>query len=231
MDTYSFKHPPPGERALLQDLVAYREGQIISLTPLEREEIRMVLFACAGGEGVSELSFPGDTLYYVLDGSAGMCLRGQPLQLGPGEAVAVPTGAPHEVASPQGFKLLQIILSAQEEKNMSNGHIKNLEHGKIFPLKEIVAYEPGKIASLTLAQRKGLSLTLFAFDRGEGLGTHSADGDAMVVALDGSAEITIQTEKLTLSEGQTVVMPASIPHSVRALTPFKMLLTVVKPQE
>jgi quercetin dioxygenase-like cupin family protein len=232
MDTYAFKHLLPGERAFLQDLVAYREGQIISLTPLEREEMRLVLFAFAGGEGISELSFPGETLYYVLDGSAGMNLEQQPLRIGPGDAVAVPAGVPHEINSPQGIKLMQLILSSQEEKeNMNDVQIKNLEHGKILVLKEIVSYEQGRIASLTLAQRKGLSLTLFAFDSGEGLSTHYAEGDAMVVVLDGSAEITIQTEKLTVSEGQTVVMPATIPHAVQALTPFKMLLTVVKPLE
>ena len=69
--------------------------------------------------------------------------------------------------------------------------IKNVEHAVPFELKELVQYETGKVVSLTLAQRPGVGITLFAFDEGEGVSTHAAPGDAMAVILDGRAEITL----------------------------------------
>ncbi len=106
--------------------------------------------------------------------------------------------------------------------------IKNLEHAQPLTLKDQVSYEPGKVVSLTLAQQPGVGMTLFAFDAGEGVSTHAAPGDAMAYILEGEAQITIDGVSHTVSAGSAIVMPAGIPHAVKAVTPFKMLLTVVK---
>ena len=106
--------------------------------------------------------------------------------------------------------------------------IKNLAHAQPLPLKEQIAYETGKVVSLTLAQRPGVGMTLFAFDVEEGVSTHAAPGDAMAYILEGTAEITIDGTAYKASEGMAVIMPAGVPHAVKAVTPFKMLLTVVK---
>ena len=106
--------------------------------------------------------------------------------------------------------------------------IKNLEHAQPLPLKEQVAYETGKVVSVTLAQRPGVGMTLFAFDAGEGVSTHAAPGDAMAHILEGTAEITVDSTVHEVTGGMAIIMPAGIPHSVKAVTPFKMLLTVVK---
>ena len=106
--------------------------------------------------------------------------------------------------------------------------IKNLEHVKPLPLKEQVAYEPGQVVSLTLAQQPGVGMTLFAFDAGEGVSTHAAPGDAMVYVLEGEAQITIDGAPHSVTGGNAIILPAGIPHAVAAVTPFKMLLTVVK---
>lgn len=106
--------------------------------------------------------------------------------------------------------------------------IKNLEHAKPLPLKEQVAYEPGRVVSLTLAQQPGVGMTLFAFDAGEGVSTHAAPGDAMVYVLEGEAQITIDGAPHSVTGGSAIILPAGIPHAVAGVTPFKMLLTVVK---
>ncbi len=106
--------------------------------------------------------------------------------------------------------------------------IKHIEHAKVLELKDIVAYEKGKVASLSLTQQQGVGITLFAIDKGEGLSTHSAPGDAMAYILDGKVEITIDKQPYIAETGQVVIMPASIPHSLSAVEPFKMLLVVVK---
>ena len=106
--------------------------------------------------------------------------------------------------------------------------IKNIEHSKVFELVDLVAYEKGKVASLTLSQRPGVSMTLLAFDEGEGVSTHAAPGDAMVVILDGEAEVTIDKDVFRLKAGETIILPSNIPHGVKSITKFKMLLTLVR---
>lgn len=107
--------------------------------------------------------------------------------------------------------------------------IKNIPHAQPFTLAEQVTYEVGKVVSLTLAQQPGAGITLFAFDVGESISTHSAPGDAMATILEGTAKITIDGVPHTLNEGQAIIMPAGVPHAVQAVTAFKMYLVVVKP--
>lgn len=106
--------------------------------------------------------------------------------------------------------------------------IKNIDHATVVPLADSIAYESGKVVSITLAQRPGVGITLFAFDAGEGVSTHAAPGDAMANILEGECQITIDGVSHQLCGGQSIVMPAGIPHAVKAITPFKMLLVVVK---
>ena len=106
--------------------------------------------------------------------------------------------------------------------------IKNIPFSEPNVLMDLVDYEKGRVVSWTFAQNEGLSLTLFAFDKGEGLSTHAASGDAMVQVLQGKVSLTIGGKEVIAKAGEVVVMPADIPHSVNAIEPFKMLLTVVK---
>lgn len=106
--------------------------------------------------------------------------------------------------------------------------IKNITFSEPHNLDELVEYEEGRVVSRTFSQNSALSLTLFSFDEGEGVSTHTAPGDAMVQILDGEALVNIDGKEMTVGKGQVVVMPADIPHSVTAVKRFKMLLTVVK---
>jgi len=110
---------------------------------------------------------------------------------------------------------------------MTDKFIKNIDFSKVHLLTEQISYQDGQVGSKTLAQNKALSLTLFAFDKGEEISSHESSGDAMVIILDGEAEITIGSEKYTLNQGETIVMPAKIPHAVLAKEKMKMLLIVV----
>jgi quercetin dioxygenase-like cupin family protein len=106
--------------------------------------------------------------------------------------------------------------------------IKNISFSEPHVLVDLVEYEKGRVVSRTFAQNEKMSLTLFAFDQGEGLSTHAASGDAMVQVLDGEVLLTIGGKEVTAKRGEVVVMPADVPHSVNAVQPFKMILTVVK---
>jgi len=106
--------------------------------------------------------------------------------------------------------------------------IKNITFAEPQGLADLVDYESGRVVSRTFAQTKVMSLTLFAFDQGEGISSHSAAGDAFVQVLDGEASITIGEKDVLVKAGQVVVMPAGIPHALDARQRFKMLLVVVK---
>ena len=107
------------------------------------------------------------------------------------------------------------------------GKMKNIEIAEVLVLKEQVAYQKQQIVSKTLAQNEHVSITLFAFDKGEEISTHESGGDAFVTCLDGVGEITIDDKKYELHEGESIVMPAKHPHAVLGKEQFKMLLVVV----
>lgn len=109
--------------------------------------------------------------------------------------------------------------------------MKNMDVATALSFAGLVDYSPGQVSSKTLAQNNAVSLTLFAFDKGEEISTHESHGDALVVALDGVGEITIDGAKHTLNAGEAILMPARKPHAVFAKERFKMFLTVVFPPE
>ena len=91
--------------------------------------------------------------------------------------------------------------------------MKNINKAKVMVLKDQVSYQEGQIVSKTLVQNESVSITLFAFDKGEEISTHESGGDAFVTCLDGTGEITIDGVKYELHEGESIVMPAKHPHS------------------
>lgn len=107
--------------------------------------------------------------------------------------------------------------------------IKNIEHEKVQKLADLVSAENGQVVSKTLAQNKAVSITVFAFSKGEEIATHDSTGDAMVSVLEGVGEFTVGGVKHTVRAGESLVMPAAVPHSVYAPENFKWLLTVVFP--
>ena len=107
--------------------------------------------------------------------------------------------------------------------------IKNIEHEKVQKLTDLVSAENGQVVSKTLAQNKAVSVTVFAFSKGEEIATHDSTGDAMVSVLEGVGEFTVGGVKHTVKAGESLVMPAAVPHSVYAPENFKWLLTVVFP--
>jgi quercetin dioxygenase-like cupin family protein len=99
---------------------------------------------------------------------------------------------------------------------------------KMTKLADLVDYQDGAVVSREVMDQKSGSVTVFAFDEGQGLSEHTAPFDAMVYLLDGEAEITISGGTLKLNAGEMVVMPANQPHSLKATKRFKMVLTMIK---
>ncbi|MDW7709200.1 MAG: cupin domain-containing protein [Deferrisomatales bacterium] len=100
--------------------------------------------------------------------------------------------------------------------------------GQAIPLAEHVPYADGSVVSKTLLDKKAGTLTLFSFDAGQGLSEHTAPFDACVEILDGEALITIGGQEVRARAGDLVIMPAGVPHSLRAEKRFKMLLIMIR---
>jgi quercetin dioxygenase-like cupin family protein len=104
----------------------------------------------------------------------------------------------------------------------------DLPPAQALDLAALIAYQDGAVVSRTLAKRSGGTITLFAFDQGQGLSEHTAPFDALVQILDGEAVLTIGGQAVPARAGQSVLMPAGVPHALQATARFKMLLTMVR---
>ena len=112
------------------------------------------------------------------------------------------------------------IMSDQDQNVVRSAEVKQLV--------DLLQYQDGSIVSRVLLKNKGGTVTLFAFDVGEGLSEHTAPFDALVVVTDGEADIEIAGESFKVRQGETIILPANRPHAVRAATRFKMLLIMIR---
>lgn len=103
-----------------------------------------------------------------------------------------------------------------------------MEHAKVVELVRLVEYQEGAVVSRTLIKREMGTVTLFAFDAGQELSEHTAPFDALVHMLEGEAEVILGGTPHRLGAGQAILMPAHVPHAVKAPQRFKMLLVMVR---
>jgi quercetin dioxygenase-like cupin family protein len=99
---------------------------------------------------------------------------------------------------------------------------------KILGLQDLIAYQKDSVVSKTLINKKTGTVTLFAFDKGQGLSEHTAPFDAMVYIFDGQVRINISGRPFVLNKGEMIIMPANKTHSLKALKKFKMMLIMIK---
>ncbi len=100
--------------------------------------------------------------------------------------------------------------------------------GVVLNIKGMVSYQPGSVVSRTVIDKSVGTVTVFAFDSGQGLSEHTAPFDALVQVVDGTADITIAGTVHTVREGEMIIMPANKPHALKANPRFKMLLIMIR---
>ena len=98
----------------------------------------------------------------------------------------------------------------------------------VHQLKALVTYQEGSVVSKEIIKKPTGTVTLFAFDKGQGLSEHTAPFDALVYIIDGEAEIIISGEPHRLKEGEMIIMPGGKPHAVKAIEKFKMMLVMIR---
>jgi quercetin dioxygenase-like cupin family protein len=99
---------------------------------------------------------------------------------------------------------------------------------QVFHLRDLATYQEGSVVSREIVGKKAGTVTVFAFDDGQGLSEHTAPFDALVQVLDGEVEIRISGKPFHLKQGEVIVMPANEPHALKAVSKFKMLLTMIR---
>ncbi|MDO5714601.1 MAG: cupin domain-containing protein [Tissierellia bacterium] len=117
------------------------------------------------------------------------------------------------------------------EITVEEGENMNLEKGKVFQLKDEVEYMDGAITNFDVVNTKGMKFMLMAFDEGEGLPEHAAPGNALVMALEGKAILSMDGKESEIEGGSQFVFEKGLTHSVKAITPFKMALLLVKEEK
>lgn len=100
--------------------------------------------------------------------------------------------------------------------------------GKSLPLADLAGYQPGAIVSREVLRKGTGTVTVFAFDEGQGLSEHTAPFDAMVCVLDGEAEVLIDGKAHKVAAGEMIIMPANRPHALKAVVRFKMMLVMIR---
>jgi quercetin dioxygenase-like cupin family protein len=105
---------------------------------------------------------------------------------------------------------------------------KEFQKARIFRFEEEVDYASGSVVSKNVLKRNTGNISLFSFDKGEGLSEHTAPFDALVQVVDGKAEISIDGNPYLLGNGDSIIMPANIRHALKAVERFKMVLTMIR---
>ena len=111
---------------------------------------------------------------------------------------------------------------------MSDTETKEITGAEVKPLLDLLEYQDKSIVSRVLLKNKGGTVTLFAFDQGEGLSEHTAPFEALVLVVEGEAEVEIAGKASLVRQGETILLPANVSHAVKAATRFKMLLTMIR---
>lgn len=194
-----------------EDLIPMKAGHTIS----KAVSSQFVLFSLAADTDISPETFIEDKSFYVFKGDA--CITGQ--KLSTGDMITVQRGTPLGIHTEGGAYLLEG--TWEGEKDM------NLEKGKVLKLKDQIEYVDGAISNVDLAKREGVKFALLAFDEGQGLTPHTAPGDALIIALEGKARVTMGDVEAVLEEGNQFVFEKGKLHSVQALTKFKMGILLV----
>ncbi|WP_222704209.1 cupin domain-containing protein [Treponema pectinovorum] len=213
----------------LCDFIALKPQMVISKNICSSTSFDMTLYSFGAGESITWQTIPDDILLFVLEGDVFLEVKENGLAKGfsaiAGKCLFVKGGNEFQISGNKPYKMAFMVVNNFGGTDM---FIKNFEQGKIVTLKEQIEVESGTIASKTLVNSDAMTMTIFAFDAGQGVSTHSAPGDAFVVCLEGKAEIELNGEKLIIHSGESLIMPANAPHAVKAVEPYKMLLTVVK---
>ncbi len=199
-------------------------GFVISQSFYKSASIDATAYGLAGDQMLSFEKSADDKIYIALKGKLKIRTKADDVceyALDPFQILYIEKDRYREISGEDDYAFLMITLR-------SDNMIKHLEKEKVFNLSDQVPYQENKIVSKTISNNEGLIMTLLAFDGEQEISTHSAPGDALVIALDGEADITIDGKLHCVKKGESIIMPANVPHAVNVKKRYQMLLIVSK---
>jgi quercetin dioxygenase-like cupin family protein len=149
-------------------------------------------------------------------------------QLGAGQLLTLERGVVHDIEAEEESAILLTICWPARAGQETAEAARTLEYAAVENPSLLVEYQPGAVVSRQLMKKETGSITLFAFDQGQGLAEHTAPFDALAHVVEGAAKITIMGQPHLLSAGEMILMPADKPHAVKAIKRFKMMLTMIR---
>lgn len=212
----------------IKDATAIKKHQIISKRIFQDQEVTFYLFSFDENESVSEQSNSEDIFIQVLEGTI-QVFQDKVYEASAGQVLGIPKNTLHTVHSKTKSKILQISLEANKGEEMGQ-FISKINDKQVMRLCDAIEAEENGVSSMALVQRQSFTLTLMAFSKDAKIASHRSTGDALVQILEGRAHITVDGEEFEVKSGESLLMPAGIPHALFAVEPFKMLLTVAKPE-
>ncbi len=212
----------------LKNMITVSKGYVISESLQKTDYIDITEYGFSSDQMLTYEKSGNDKIYIGIKGNVNIDIkRDEDTEvntqiLKPYEFIYIPKGVYREISGEEDYVFVMITLKGDKQM------IKNLDKQKILNLSEEIAYQQNKIVSKTIANDEKLTMTLLSFDGKQELSTHSAPGDAMVIALDGEAKIVIDGNDYGVKKGDSVIMPAKVPHGVYVTDKFQMLLIVSK---
>lgn len=181
----------------------------------------ITVFSLGAGTDISREYYPGSSLYLVLEGALRLLFDGSCCHLHAGDAVMVPCGSEYAAEAAEDTVYMEI-------GNQEDAEMKLVKPNEIFQLKDLLPTESGKIVNADIVNTSGVKIVLMSFDAGCMLPEHAAPAEALFFCLDGEAVITEDGCDYPIRAGQNFVFGKGNLHSVKAVTPFKMALILVK---
>lgn len=199
-----------------EELLPILKNQIVSTKLSDNDLFTFELYSFSKGQSITTSKSVNASFYYITKGSINIVSD----LLNKGDSIYKDQGS--DIGFDAKEDTLLFALTLKKELKM-----EHFEFNKVINLEEYTKAVPSCVSSNTLLQHKSISLTLLSLDGNEGLSTHAASGDAMVIALDGEVDIHIDGVPFDVKKNELLILPYGIPHSLKAIKPFKMLLIVI----
>ena len=203
-----------GKILTLEEVIPIKDNQTISKKLIDLCDRHILLMSLDQGTGISPEFYAEERIYFVLKGEINFNNE----KLINNELILFEKNKLFDIETNKKSIFLEIAINLEEKE------MKNIEKGKKIKLVDHLDYVDGGIANIDLVSKDEFKVLLMAFDAGEGLKPHKAPGDALVLALEGKANLLVGDKEIEIESGEQIVFPANVIHNVTAITRFKMLL-------
>lgn len=208
------KNISKGKILIPEEVIPIKDNQTISKKLVDLYDLHILLMSLDQDTSISPEFYEEERIYFVLKGEINFNNE----KLINNELILFEKNKLFDIETNKKSMFLEIAINLEEEE------MKNIDKGKKIKLVDYLDYVDGGIANIDIVSKEGFRLVLMAFDAGEGLKPHKAPGDALVLALEGKANLLVGDKEVEIESGEQIVFPANVIHNVTAITRFKMLL-------